>query len=252
MQIARGVAMLEITAAIMGRPTTVCPTVLWEGERALLVDTGYPGQHLLIQEALKQEGVPVQYLQTILFTHQDIDHIGSAPGLLSQVPHPVEILSHPLEKPYIEGERPLVKFTPQMIERVVAALPHEWPAERRAAFKHALENPPHVRVDRTVVEGEELPFCGGIVVVGTPGHTPGHICLYHKPSRTLVAGDALAITDKGLGIVEATTSLDPPLAAQAARKLTAFDIAQVICFHGGLYDRDANKRVAELAAESGQ
>ncbi|MHB8917725.1 MAG: MBL fold metallo-hydrolase [Desulfocucumaceae bacterium] len=46
-------------------------------------------------------------------------------------------------------------------------------------------------VGRTVADEEELPYCGGITVIHTPGHTPGHICLYHKQSRTLIAGDAL-------------------------------------------------------------
>jgi len=35
-----------------------------------------------------------------------------------------------------------------------------------------------VNVDKTLEDGEELPFCGGITVIHTPGHTPGHICLY--------------------------------------------------------------------------
>ena len=48
-----------------------------------------------------------------------------------------------------------------------------------------------VGVDRIVEDGEELPFCGGITVIHTPGHTPGHICLYIGQNKTLIAGDAL-------------------------------------------------------------
>jgi glyoxylase-like metal-dependent hydrolase (beta-lactamase superfamily II) len=32
-------------------------------------------------------------------------------------------------------------------------------------------------------------------VINTPGHTPGHISLYHKPSKTLIAGDAMRVMD---------------------------------------------------------
>src|SRR5579885_3582441 len=53
MQIANGLTMLEITATTMGRTTTICPTVLWDDQNVVLVDTGYPGQLSLFREALE-------------------------------------------------------------------------------------------------------------------------------------------------------------------------------------------------------
>ncbi len=52
-----------------------------------------------------------------------------------------------------------------------------------------------VKVNRTLSDGEVLPYCGGIIVIHTPGHTPGHICLYHKMSKTLIVGDVMNIVD---------------------------------------------------------
>jgi len=40
-------------------------------------------------------------------------------------------------------------------------------------------------------DGELLPVAGGLRVVHTPGHSPGHVSLLHEPTRTLVTGDAL-------------------------------------------------------------
>ena len=34
-------------------------------------------------------------------------------------------------------------------------------------------------------------WCGGLEVIETPGHMPGHISLYLKDSKTLICGDAL-------------------------------------------------------------
>jgi glyoxylase-like metal-dependent hydrolase (beta-lactamase superfamily II) len=64
-----------------------------------------------------------------------------------------------------------------------------------------------VNVDRTLKDGEELPYCGGISVIFTPGHTLGHICLYHKQSKTLIAGDILDIDGGKLVTAKPSTNL---------------------------------------------
>ena len=247
MQIANGIAMLEISAVVMGETQTVFPTLFWNDDTAMLVDTGYPGQQQLIQDALKQYGVSIENLLNIVLTHQDIDHIGSVSGLLKLVSHKINVLSHPLEKPYIEGDKRLLKFSAEVIAQIVEALPREWPEERRAAFKFALENPPKAQVDHTLSASEEMTWYGGIVVIDTPGHTPGHISLYHKPSKTLVAGDCMMLVENELCLPNPETCHDFNVAKQSLRKLSSFDIASVICYHGGLYNKDANSRIREIA-----
>jgi glyoxylase-like metal-dependent hydrolase (beta-lactamase superfamily II) len=39
-----------------------------------------------------------------------------------------------------------------------------------------------------------VPDCGGIVAI----HTSGHICLYHKSSRTLIAGENSGCVHPGI------------------------------------------------------
>ncbi|MGZ4164245.1 MAG: MBL fold metallo-hydrolase, partial [Tumebacillaceae bacterium] len=110
-----------------------------------------------------------------------------------------------------------------------------------------LQNPPKAPVDRTVVDGEELPYCGGIIVINTPGHTPGHISLYHKASKTLIAGDALIVEDGQFKISDPRYTFDVEESIRSAKKLTAYDIETVICYHGGIYRENVNQRIAELA-----
>jgi len=40
-------------------------------------------------------------------------------------------------------------------------------------------------------DGDLLPVAGGLRVVHTPGHSPGHVSLLHEPTRTLITGDAM-------------------------------------------------------------
>ncbi|MDQ8733233.1 MBL fold metallo-hydrolase [Paenibacillus sp. LHD-38] len=100
-----------------------------------------------------------------------------------------------------------------------------------------------------MADAQELPLCGGIVVIGTPGHTPGHLSLYHKASKTLIAADALIVENDCLLGPTPNYCMDPALAKQSINKLTAYDIETVICYHGGLYADRVNERILELASE---
>ena len=40
-------------------------------------------------------------------------------------------------------------------------------------------------------DGQLLDVAGGLRVVHTPGHTPGHVSLLHEPTGVLITGDAI-------------------------------------------------------------
>lgn len=246
MRVADGVDMLEISAPVLGKMDLIYPTVIWDEETAILVDTGYPGQLPKLRKGMEKAGLSPDRLKQIILTHQDLDHIGSLPDILHQSPR-VKVWAHPLEKPYIQGEKRLLKITPEVLARVDSTLPAEVPREWRQAFKAILENPPKGEVDRTLEDGEVLPFCGGITVIHTPGHTPGHISLYHQRSKTLIAGDALVLRAGRLAPPDPHQTLDMDLAIQSLQKLTRYEIERVICYHGGLCREDPNRQIAKWA-----
>jgi glyoxylase-like metal-dependent hydrolase (beta-lactamase superfamily II) len=72
-------------------------------------------------------------------------------------------------------------------------------------------------------------------VIFTPGHTPGHICLYLKKSKTLIAGDALMLVDGKLISSPPELTADPVQAKESLKKLAELDVEPVICYHGGVY-----------------
>jgi glyoxylase-like metal-dependent hydrolase (beta-lactamase superfamily II) len=86
-------------------------------------------------------------------------------------------------------------------------------------------------------------------VILTPGHTPGHICLYLERSRTLVAGDALTASEGRLQGPNASATQDMPTACQSVRKLADLDLQAIVCYHGGVVRDDANAQIRRVAEE---
>ncbi|MHC0037591.1 MBL fold metallo-hydrolase [Pseudoneobacillus sp. C159] len=233
--ISNGVAILELN--IQG--FVLNPTLIWDEEMAILVDTGMPGQGEKIHLATEDAGVPFNRLKAVILTHQDIDHIGSLPEILHLSQNGITLYGHKLDKPYIEGEFHLLKTDPaKMSKEHWDALPPQ--------MQYLYSNPPKSKVDYTLEDGEVLPFCGGIQVIFTPGHTPGHISLYLRESKTLIAGDAMVAKEGTLMGPIPQTTLDLELATRSLEKLTDLDIDNVICYHGGLCNQNVKEQLAGL------
>ncbi|NHM33908.1 MBL fold metallo-hydrolase [Neobacillus terrae] len=229
MRISKGVEMLELEASLFGRKSVLNLTLLWNENEAVLIDTGMPGQSGQIFEALKELGIPKDHLKTVILTHQDIDHIGSMPEITEALNGKVKVFAHEKDRPYIEGEIPLIKTNTERMSERQSAMPKELYDQAMALF----QNLPKAHVDRALEDGEELPFLGGVKVIYTPGHTPGHISLYLKESKTLVTADAMVSVEGTLrGPVEQNTP-DMEAAYESLKKFLDYDIDTVICYHGG-------------------
>ncbi|OMF64304.1 MBL fold metallo-hydrolase [Paenibacillus sp. FSL R5-0766] len=217
MEISKGIAMLQLDF----EGNIIHPVLIWDEEMVVLIDTGFPGQYDDLHIALEKIGVPISRLKAVILTHQDVDHIGCLPEILKACGSQIKIYAHALDKPYIEGQLPLLK-------------------------DGHLEHPPMGKVDTTVTDGQELPFCGGIRVIHTPGHTPGHISLYMMDSKTLIAGDSMFSVDGMLGGIHEPTTLDTETARYSLKKYIELDITSVICYHGGLSHGNVNEQISKL------
>ncbi|MGZ7119788.1 MAG: MBL fold metallo-hydrolase [Methanobacterium sp.] len=245
MKVADGVEMMEIPLNMGGMKSNIYPTLIWDDKTVILVDAGFPGLFNEIREKMNDADVPLEKLDIIIVTHQDKDHIGSIPDILNANDE-IQVIAHHEEKPYIQGEKKLDKMNPEQRKELSRRL-KSMPRKEREQMKAVFENPPQAHVDETVEDGEELPYCGGIIVIHTPGHTLGHICLYLKQNKTLIAGDALNIVDGELVGPNPQHTMDMDAAKKSLQKLTGFDIQNVICYHGGLYSDNVNKRIDELS-----
>ncbi|MDR3600873.1 MAG: MBL fold metallo-hydrolase [Desulfosporosinus sp.] len=243
MKIADNLEMLELHMKVMGVERIVYPTLMWDDDNIILVDTGIPSSLEMIKKQTETAGVSFAKLNKIIATQQDIDHIAGIKGILSENPE-VMVLAHEEDKPYIQGEKKVKRLNSKFMDRI-----KDLPEEERSRIVDMFENS-SVKVNSTLSDGEVLPYCGGITVIHTPGHTPGHICLYHQMSKTLIAGDAMNILHGQLvGPNEDPMSEDGVKANDAIdslKKFKDYDIVSIITYHGGLFNDKPNERIKEV------
>ncbi|WP_235822104.1 MBL fold metallo-hydrolase [Gottfriedia luciferensis] len=242
MKIAKGIETIELEMNFMGNKSIIHPTLIWDENEVILFDTGMPGQTGVIREAIEKSGLEFSKLSKVILTHQDIDHIGSLADILKNSTHKIEVLAHNEDKPYIEGEKPLIKMNSERIAKMIESVPED----QRQNLKAIFTTPLNAKVDTTISDEEVLPFAGGITVIFTPGHTPGHVGLYHHPSKTLIAGDAIVAENGVIMGPRATATPDMETALQSIKKFTNYDIETVICYHGGVINKNVNEQLLAL------
>lgn len=241
MKIDDGIEMLELPMNLTGVESTIYPTLMYDDENVILVDAGIKNSLPEIKKAIQNAGIPFEKINRIIVTHQDLDHIGGIRSIIAELPN-VEVIAHHAERPYIQGEKEMVRMNTSFKDSI-----NSLPEEVREMALDMIQDI-SVEVNTTVTDGEELNYCGGIIAIHTPGHTPGHLCLYHKESKTVIAGDAMNITD---GELTGPNKLilaeeDIKTAIDSLKKLEALDIENVIAYHGGLFNSDPNQRIKNL------
>ena len=238
MKIYEGIKVLELPF----EGSKIHPVLFYDDGAVVLVDTGILGQFQEIYDTMDAVSITYSKLNNIILTHQDHDHIGGLAELLRKSEQEIKVIAHKEEKEYIEGKKRLIKMTPERLAEMFKALPESQRKAEEINFLKSLES----KVQQTVSDGELLPFCGGITVIHTPGHTPGHICLYHKKSKTLLTGDALNRVEGQLVGPKPIFTADMNMAKNSVRKLSEYDIETAICYHGGVCTDNVNKQIREL------
>ena len=206
-----------------------------EDNGTTLVDAGLPDQTEAIGAALVEAGIGVRNLRRIIFTHQDLDHVGSGAALVRQ--SGARVLAHSADAPYIGGRLRPLKPSPEMLEQ-------------RPQMRKVLEHFEPVAVDEHAENGTHLALAGGTRVVFTPGHTPGHISLYLEGSKILIAGDALTAEGGYLNGPNPWATLDMSTAIRSTQRLADLDINTIVCYHGGVVSEDAKGQLRRVLREA--
>lgn len=140
-----------------------------------LVDCGLKRAPARIVAGLRAIGRHPGDVRRIVLTHAHSDHAGGAADMSARTGAPVAV--HETDAEYVErGETPALD-------------PSIWSG--RLMTRLGRGGFPPVAVGERLTDGQVLDVGGGLRVVATPGHTPGHISLLHEPTATLITGDAL-------------------------------------------------------------
>jgi glyoxylase-like metal-dependent hydrolase (beta-lactamase superfamily II) len=87
----------------------------------------------------------------------------------------------------------------------------------------------------------------GLRVIATPGHTPGHVCVFDPAGSLLILGDAMNNTDNKLAGPNPQYTADMAQAHQSVKKLAKLTFQRALFGHGEPIDKGASQAIAKLA-----
>ena len=217
-----GVHHLPLDVSFGGREMTLNPVAIETSRGLLLVDTGFPGTLDQLTERLQSAGFGLADIATVLVTHQDGDHAGTLATIRERI-EPF-VVAHEAAAPVIDGRQ------------TTRGPPDE-------------ERYPPARVDLELSGGATLATKAGPArIIPTPGHTAGHVSVYLPEQRFLLAADALTADADGLAGPRPDVTEDMNEALTSVRRLASLDIAQTLCYHGGLVDA-GSERIAAIGEQ---
>lgn len=215
------------------------------GGRWLLVDSGLPGRAKEIIAAAAARFGSGSRPEGILLTHGHFDHAGNAMELAEF--WDVPIYAHRLESPYLTGRSsypppdPTIGGAIGFLSRFMPSGPYDFGSRLR------------------LLTGSEVPAIQGWEWLATPGHSPGHVSLFRRSDRVLLAGDAFATMDmeSWFGLATGAQRLmragapynsDWDATVTSVRTLSALRPNVVGCGHGvPLSDSDVPGRLERFA-----
>lgn len=230
--------VLGINFEFNGMPDVIYPVIIKDDKEMVLIDCGYPNFLELIEECARKNNIDLSNLTKVIITHHDFDHMGSLADLKAKYPN-IKILASSKDKKYISGKEKSLRL--QQAESIYDTLPEE---EKEGAlnFHKMSESIENVDVDITLNDDDTFDWCGGIEII----ETPGHISIYIKESRTLISGDVLVVENNKLAIVNPQYTLDREEAKKSINKLLNYNIDQIICYHGGIYQSDIKNSLESI------
>jgi glyoxylase-like metal-dependent hydrolase (beta-lactamase superfamily II) len=210
--------------------------LLVEPSGVTLIDTGIAKSGAkLVLDTLSQLGHKPTDLKFILITHADPDHTGSVAELKTTTG--ATVLAHPLDGQAMQegraGRRPKGIMAPLINLMLSSTRGDKSPSSdgsRSSGF--VTSSIPPQAPDDILNDGQELPLLGGLQVISTPGHTPGHIAFYLPSRKILFAGDALMSMRGKLSFMNSPFTWDYPQGMQSVQKLSKLGVTTVCCGHG--------------------
>jgi len=236
------VIILNIQLGYGDTARTIYPVVLEDDKEMVLIDCGYPHTVSQLKATALEKGVNLDKLTKVIITHHDHDHMGGLWELKNTYPK-ISVVASETDEKYISGKEKSLRL--KQAEELYDTLPEDQKPGAEA-FQKVLTSVRTVNVDILVKDHDIFPWCGGIEIVTTPGHMPGHISVYLKETKSLVTGDAMVSENGKLCIANPQYTLDMEEAKRSIGKFLNYEIKRVICYHGGEIKGDIRKEIEKI------
>ncbi|MDO9592874.1 MAG: MBL fold metallo-hydrolase [Erysipelotrichaceae bacterium] len=236
------IAILRIDMDVNGFISTLHPVIVSDDQEMVLFDCGHSGALNQLTDKAFLAGFDLSKLTKVIITHHDHDHMGGLADLKREYPW-IRIYASAIEADYISGKTKSIRL--QQAEEQLELLSEDQKehALNRIRMLRLIEP---VEVDEILQDGDVLEICGGIEVVASPGHMPGHISLYLRDFKTMIAGDALVVADGKLYRANPRFTLDKDEAYTSARRFINYAIDTLICYHGGAITENIKESLENL------
>ena len=192
-----------------------------------VVDTGVKGRGpKRIVEGLAALGKRPDQVSRVLLTHAHFDHAGGAAGVVKRTG--AALAAHDVEAPYLHRGVCPSYAGPKLLGRLLNVR------------KQRLQV---VDASTTFRDGELIDVAGGLRVLHTPGHTPGHCSFLHEPTGVLITGDSLFNWRDKMSWSFAYFCTDPDMAQDTADRLGDADYEIAAFTHGPEIRDNAREQV---------
>ncbi len=182
--------------------------LLVPGGVPVMIDPGHAQLFKHVEAGMRADRIDY-FPEMVIVTHCHPDHLEAALVLQRQG---AKLAMHPMEVAYLEGEgRQLAAALGLNLDEVV--------------------------VDAFLEEGELVVGGESLEVLHTPGHGPGHICIYWPRHKALISGDLVFV--QGVGRVDFPGG-DGTKLKESIRKVARLDIEWLMPGHGPLLKGAAN------------
>ncbi|MEO5953930.1 MAG: MBL fold metallo-hydrolase [Chloroflexia bacterium] len=202
-----------------------------------IIDTGLPFAPKRILKQIANLGYTPVDVKRIIITHAHPDHIGGLHDLQQQTG--ADVWASELEKRVIQDGLPVPVPDKATVKGIARFLPSP-----KASF-------PSTPVARILNDGDVLEeVMGGLHVIATPGHAPGHLAFWQPEHKLLICGDVMMSMwprhlTKPLRMV--TISMEEDI--RSIKKVADLD-AQILCLgHGIPIVKDTAALIRAFAAK---
>jgi len=202
------------------------PYIIVDPDGLTVIDTGIPRSEKKILAYIVELGKSVRDVKRIILTHSDMDHVGGLAAL--QKATGARTYASRIEAEAIAAGKPSRPPKPSgfSLRRVMFTLMR--PFMKATPFQ----------VDEIVSDGQVLPALGGLRVVETIGHTPGHISLFSPSAEVLFCGDSMVTDAEGIHGSRPGVTWDEARARDAVWKQAGLG-ARIVCSGHGPVVMDA-------------